>query len=45
MRRPEVGSRMDPAKLIGDIITLLTFLAVLGVVIWFVVTRLVPFFG
>jgi hypothetical protein len=36
---------MDPAKLIGDVITALTFLAVLGVVIWFVVTRFLPFSG
>jgi len=33
---------MDPAKLIGDLISVLTFLAVLGVMGWFVVTRLLP---
>jgi hypothetical protein len=36
---------MDPVKLIGDVISALTLLAVLGVLAWFVVTRVVPFFG
>lgn len=32
---------MDPAKLIGDLISLLTLLAVVGVPLWFVVSRFV----
>ncbi len=36
---------MDPVKLIGDLISVLTLLAVVGAVIWFVATRLLPFFG
>jgi hypothetical protein len=36
---------MDPAKLIGDAIAVLTFLAVVGVLIWFVVARVIPGFG
>ncbi len=36
---------MDPVKLIGDIISILTFLAVVGVLIWFVISRVLPFFG
>jgi hypothetical protein len=34
---------MDPAKLIGDLISVLTFLALLGVLGWFVISRLLPF--
>jgi hypothetical protein len=36
---------MDPVKLIGDLISVATILVVLGAVVWFVVTRLLPFFG
>ncbi len=36
---------MDPVKLIGDLISLLTFLAVVGVLLWFVVSRFVPGIG
>ncbi|MFC7172632.1 hypothetical protein ACFR97_02105 [Haloplanus litoreus] len=36
---------MDPVKLIGDLISVLTFLAVVGVLIWFIISRLLPFFG
>ncbi len=36
---------MDPVKLVGDIISILTFLAVVGVLIWFVISRVLPFFG
>jgi hypothetical protein len=35
---------MDPVKLIGDLISVLTVLAVVGAVLWFVVTRLLPAF-
>ncbi len=35
---------MDPAKLIGDIISVLTFVAVVGALVWLVVTQLIPFF-
>lgn len=34
---------MDPAKLIGDVISVITFLAVVGLLLWFVVTRFFPF--
>jgi hypothetical protein len=36
---------MDPVKLIGDILSVLTLLAVLGVLAWFVVSRVLPVFG
>jgi hypothetical protein len=36
---------MEPVKLIGDIITALTVLAVLGGLLWFAVSRLLPAFG
>jgi hypothetical protein len=36
---------MDPVKLIGDAISLLTFLIVVGVLIWFVVSRVLPLFA
>jgi hypothetical protein len=36
---------MDPVKLIGDILSVLTLLAVLGVLIWFVISRVLPVFG
>jgi hypothetical protein len=36
---------MDPVKLIGDIISYLTLLALLGALIWFTITRLLPSVG
>lgn len=36
---------MDPVKLVGDILSVLTFLAVVGAMVWFVVTQVIPFFG
>jgi len=35
---------MDPVKLIGDAISLLTLLIVVGVLIWFVISRVLPLF-
>jgi|GEM_PF-2894791 len=34
---------MDPVKLIGDVISALTLLAVLAALVWFLVTRVLPF--
>jgi hypothetical protein len=36
---------MDPVKLIGDAISVITLLAVLGVLLWFVISQLFPGFG
>jgi hypothetical protein len=36
---------MDPVKLIGYLISLLTFLSVVGVILRFVVSRFVPGIG
>lgn len=33
---------MDPAQLIGDVITALVAIAVVGVLLWFVISRLLP---
>jgi hypothetical protein len=35
---------MDPVKLIGDLISLLTLLVVVGVLVWFVISRVLPLF-
>jgi len=35
---------MDPVKLIGDAISLVTLLVVVGVLIWFVISRVLPLF-
>lgn len=33
---------MDPVQLIGDVITALVAIAVVGVLLWFVISRLFP---
>ena len=43
--RPGFRSPMDPVKLIGDVISILTLLAVVGILVWFVISRVLPFFG
>jgi hypothetical protein len=35
---------MDLAKLVGDLVSVLAFLLVVGAVAWFVITQLLPFF-
>lgn len=36
---------MDPVKLIGDTISVLTILAVLAAVVWFLVSQVLPGVG
>jgi hypothetical protein len=35
---------MDLVKLVGDLVSVLAFLLVVGAVAWFVVTQVLPFF-
>ena len=35
---------MDLAKLIGDLVSVLAFLLVVGAIAWFVISQVLPFF-
>lgn len=39
---PERRSDMDPVELIGDVIVALVSVAVVGILLWFVVSELLP---
>lgn len=41
---PELPSLMDLAKLVGDLVSVLAFLLVVGAIAWFVITQMLPFF-
>jgi hypothetical protein len=41
---PEVSPLMDLAKLVGDLVSVLAFLLVVGAIVWFVITQLLSAF-